>query len=55
MLSMHVPYCYHREGPHTPYYNDRHAFLFLSLLLSIIKNAPHIQQPDTAFVLFLEY
>ena len=40
MLSMHVPYCYHREGPHTLYYNDRHAFLFMSLSLSIIKIHP---------------
>ena len=34
---MHLPYCYHREGPHTLYYNDRHAFLFLSLSLNMIK------------------
>ena len=40
MLSMHVPYCYHRNGPHTVYYNDRHAFLFLSLSLNMIKIAP---------------
>ena len=49
MLSMHVPYCYHRERPRTLYYDDRHAFLFLSLSLNIIKNAPQIQQPDTAY------
>ena len=46
---MHVPYCNHCEGPHTLYHNDRHAFLFLSLSLIIIKNAPQIQQPDTAY------
>ena len=40
MLSMHLPYCYHREGPHTLYYNHRHAILFLSLSLSIIKMHP---------------
>ena len=45
---MHVTYCYHCEGPHTLYYNDRQALLFLSLSLTIIKNAPQIQQPDTA-------
>ena len=48
MLLIHVTYFYHREGPHTLYYNDRHALLFLSLSLSIIKNAP--QKPtDTAY------
>ena len=45
----HVTYCYHCEGPHTLYHNDRHAFLFLSLSLCIIKNAPQIQQPDAAY------
>ena len=40
MLSMYVHYCYRRKGPHTLYYNDRHAFLFLSLSLSIIKMHP---------------
>ena len=46
---MHVTYRYHCEGPHTLYFNHRHALLFLSLSLSIIKNAPQIQQPDTAY------
>ena len=46
---MHVTYRYHGEGPHTLYYNHRHALLFLSLSLSIIKNAPQNQQPDTAY------
>ena len=54
MLAMLVPYFYHREGPHTLYYNDRLAFLFLSLSLNILKNAPQIQKPDTAYD-FLEY
>ena len=49
MLSMHGTYCYHREGPHTLYYNDRHALLFLSLSLSMIQNAPQIQKPGTAY------
>ena len=40
---------YHCEGPRTLYYNQRHALLFLSLSLSIIKNAPQNQQPDTAY------
>ena len=56
VLSMHVTYCYHCEIPHTLYYNDRHAFLFLSLSLSIIKNAPQIKQLDGWHRLwFLEY
>ena len=46
---MHVTYGCHCEGPHTLYYNDWHALLFLSLSLIIIKNAPQIQQPDTAY------
>ena len=45
---MHVPHCYHRVRTYTLYYNDRHVFLFLSLSLSIIRNVPQIQQPDTA-------
>ena len=49
MLLMHVTYLYHCEGPHTLYYNHRHALLFLSLSLSIIKNAPQNQHPDTAY------
>ena len=44
MVSMHVAYCHHCEGPHTLYYNDRHTFLFLSLSLST-RN----QHPDTAY------
>ena len=32
---MHVTYRYHCEGPHTLYYNHRHARLFLSLSLNI--------------------
>ena len=46
---MHVAYRYHCEGPHTLYYNHRHALLFLSLSLSVIKNAPQNQQPDPAY------
>ena len=47
---MHVTYRYHCEGPHTLYYNyHRHALLYLSLSLIIIKNAPQNQQPDTAY------
>ena len=46
---MYLTYCYHCEGPHTLYYNDRHTFLFLSLSLSIIKKASQIQHPDTAY------
>ena len=45
---MHVTYRCHCEGLQTLYYNNRHALLFLSLSLSIIKNAPQNQQPDTA-------
>ena len=45
---MHAPYCCHREGPHTLYYNDRHAF-FSVLIAEIIRNAPQIQQSDTAY------
>ena len=46
---MHVTYRYHCERPHTLYYNYRHSLLFLSVSLSIIKNAPQNQQPDTAY------
>ena len=42
-------YRYYCEGPHTLYYNHRHALLFLSLSQGIIKNAPQNQQPDTAY------
>ena len=42
-------YRYHCEGPHTLYYIHRHALSFLSLSLSIIKNAPQNQHPDTAY------
>ena len=45
---MHVTYRYHCEGPHTLYYNHGHALLFLLLSLSMIKNTPQIQQPDSA-------
>ena len=40
MISMHITYCYHCEGPRTLYYNDWHAFLFQSLSLSMIKMHP---------------
>ena len=46
---MHLAYRYHCEGPHTLYYNHRHALLFLLLSLIIIKIAPQNQQPDTAY------
>ena len=46
---MHVPYCYHCKDPHALYYNYRHALLFLSLSLSVIKNVPQNQQPNTAY------
>ena len=46
---MHATYLYHCEGPHKLYYNHRHALLLLSLSLSIIKNVPQNQQPDTAY------
>ena len=46
---MYVTYRYHCEGPHTLYYTHRHALLFLSLSLSIIKMHPQNQQLDTAY------
>ena len=52
---MHVAYRYYCEGPHTLYFNHRHALLFLSLSLSIILchyreyYAPQNQQHDTAY------
>ena len=46
---MHVTHRYHCEGSHTLYYNHRNALLFLSLSLSIIKNASQNQQPDTTY------
>ena len=39
---MHVTYRCHCEGPHTVYYNHRHALLCLSLSLSIIKCTPKL-------------
>ena len=51
---MHVTYRYQCEGPHTLYYNHRHALLFLSLSLNILKNAPKISSltPPMIFRIF---
>ena len=46
---MHAIYCYHCEGPHTLYYNDRHG-LFPVLIAEYGKKCPPpIKRPDIAY------